>query len=137
MTMTSNPAAETAGVLTKPMSTDTLFRTGSAIHGRDGIVCREIYSKPPKITFRFDHAGVQHWATYGRFNDGRVSSIAIDSIENIGEASNAARLVTLLLNRGIEIEECREALTDGVLATALDCLMLTLYGGPRSASYRW
>lgn len=111
---------------------DTLFRTGTAIHGRDGIVCREATYSKPKISFRFYHDGVQHWATYGRYNDGRVASIKMD-----GDNANAARLVSLILQRGIEIEECRRVLTDGALATALDRIMLATYGGPRSASFRW
>jgi hypothetical protein len=128
MTITSNPVAGTAGIFTD----DTLFRTGTAIHGRDGIRGRDRPShSKPRIAFRFEYAGQVHNAIYGRFDDGRIAEIFLDGFED-----TSARLASLLLQHGVSIETVRRSIHDGPLAVVLDRLM-AINGGPRSASYRW
>ncbi len=107
--------------------TDTLFRNGNAIHGRDGIKGRESPHSKPRIALKV--AG--HSVVYGRFDDGRISEVLME-----GDHATSARLVTQLLRRGVEMETLRRAVHDGPLAVVLDRLM-AISGGPRSASYRW
>jgi hypothetical protein len=117
---------------TSPKSTDTLFRSGNGIHGAHGIVARERsdHSKP-RIAIRLGYESQLHSITYGRFADGRIAEVFIDGFDN-----EAARLVTLLLQRGVEIETVRRSIKDGLLAAVIDRLMV-ITGGARSAAYRW
>jgi hypothetical protein len=109
-------------------NSDTLFRTGNAIHGHDGIHGRESPHSTPRISFEIDGRSV----IYGRFDDGRIAEVLME-----GANATAARLVTLLLQRGVEIEPVRKSINDGdVIAAVLDRLM-AMNGGPRTAAYRW
>jgi hypothetical protein len=69
---------------------------------------------------------------YGRFDSGRISEVFINGFDD-----TSSRLATLLLQRGIEIETVRQSIPDGTaIALVLDRLM-SIEGGPRTASYRW
>jgi Fe2+ transport system protein FeoA len=101
-------------------------RDGIAINGRE----RPSHSKP-RIAFTFEHEGVRHSAAFGRFNDGRLAEIQLD-----GSSDTPARLASMLLQRGVEVETIRHAVNGGPLAVALDRIM-AITGGPRNAGYRW
>jgi hypothetical protein len=92
------------------MTTDTLFRTGNAFHGRHGIKGREALHGNPRIAFKVDG----HSVVYGRFeSSGQVSEVLME-----GEHATAARLVTLLLQRGVEIETVRRSVGAGAAFAA-------------------
>jgi hypothetical protein len=90
---------------------------------------RPSHSKP-RTAFKFEHDGEQHTATFGRFDNGRLAEIHLD-----GFGDTPARLASMLLQHGVEVETVRRAV-DGPLAVALDRIM-AIDGGPRNSAYRW
>jgi hypothetical protein len=85
----------------------------------------------PRIAFKFEHDGQQYRATFSRFTDGRLAEITLD-----GDADTPARLASMLLQYGVEIETVRRAVNGGPIAVALDRI-IAIDGGPRNSAYRW
>jgi len=76
----------------------------------------------PHIVIPFEHGGVHYHAGFGRFADGRLAEIFLNSAKAGTAADTAARdsavVASLALQHGVEIETIRHALTRNVDGTA-------------------
>jgi hypothetical protein len=87
-------------------------------------------------TIEFCHAGHAFTLSTGRFRDGRLAEVFINSSKHIGSpleslARDSAILASLALQAGIHVETLRHALTrdhDGSPATALGAALDLLCG---------
>jgi hypothetical protein len=74
----------------------------------------------PSTAIAFDHEGKRYNASFSRHDDGRVAEIYLDG----GIAyNNAARLASLSLAVGVDLQTVRRAVLGGPLAVALDMIM--------------
>ncbi|MDN5003987.1 hypothetical protein ACFQZO_24420 [Bradyrhizobium sp. GCM10027634] len=79
-------------------------------------------NKRPSIAFNFEHEGHRYRATAGRYPDGRLAEIFLDTgkinTPLQANAETAAVLVSLLLQHGVDVEIILHSIR-GPIATAL------------------
>jgi hypothetical protein len=88
-------------------------------------------------TFRFEHKGIKHFASFSRFHDGRIAEVFLDA-GKVGSdaqlyARDAAVVLSIALQFGADLEVMRQAVTRddkgapaGPLGVLLDMLAVAL-----------
>jgi ribonucleoside-diphosphate reductase alpha chain len=105
---------------------------------QEGIVRRRLPNRRAHELLSFEHAGLRYTAGVGRFDDGGLAEIFLNTAKHgtalDTNARDAAVAASLLLQHGCPLETLRRALTrngdgsaGGALAQALDMLVPELH----------
>jgi hypothetical protein len=80
-------------------------------------------NRRPSVAFAFEHEGHRYRATAGRYSDGRLAELFLDTGKDgtplQSNAETAAILVSLLLQHGVAPSKIRHSI-GGPIAIALD-----------------
>lgn len=87
-------------------------------------------------TFRFEHKGIKHFASFSRFSDGRIAECFLDASKIGSDAQSYARdaavVLSLALQFGVDIDTMKNAVTRnddgspaGPIGVLLDRLAMT------------